>query len=44
MLSPVEGHTLAGIEYEEEDEDESEAVPSDIAEKDNVCSVHFISG
>ena len=42
VLSPVDGHTLAEIEREEEDEDESEAAQSDMTEKDNVCSVHFI--
>lgn len=44
MLSPVDGHTLSEIEREEEDEDESEAAQSDIAEKDNVCSIHFTCG
>ena len=44
VLSPVDGHTLTEIECEEEDEDESEAAQSDITEKDNVCSVHFICG
>ena len=40
MLSLVDGHTLAEIEREEEDEYESEAAQSDITEKDNVCSLN----